>query len=1363
MNKTIKKIIFSMIILFMILLINTTIVKAGIGSVNQEGSIGTNHTLSFRDMCSTTSGLYCLESHQANSGSATYKVLVYIHIEDGVATMSDINGDNRTAEGEENKVLAQILSGEYGGGYGTAAYKYTDAQCALYVFFEEWATSTGLVNNSWYGNNNPDADTISRGHATVAKARAAVAAGANPSADIYLLDVFDGHDSSAWQRLLYAIPSIKDEEPEPAKGNGKVIIKGNTSVVGGAGKDSQSAKTIPGGNDTVKVWWKAEEGKRTLGYTEIKLGESYQFESGIDIQDHYYRPNKDQITMYNNSYVEFEYNGLKYTTNALTQDISLNGQYNTAKENIGYRNSVDGKYSFVSSNQSEIAQEQNNLVRASTKGIVTNLIEKVKTHAKEQGGAQNDWLKITQTWCMNGDENTPGDFSSCDEHKNESNFVSGDCSSDSTGPTKPRHGNHKYYMLEWEYTGEFNSDGTPKKSQVQKEYSHDPCADADKYNSVYAIGPDGEVWTPDVWIINGMNLQLIPREMVDLSIESDINNVKVVMNNQEYTYKYGNRGISTANVPTVAFTTNNQTYSRPINPSDVRAATLANDAEKLQIYVTYDINAYNESNTLQGKVQEIANYYDYTKYDLVTKDGWEEKSRQGDQYQNDRYKAIYYQTTDESLYPVLKNGQSWTSAGGKVLQVTFKVKFDVIKDFCNKGVEELFNVSEIGGFTPMYGDRTIYAEHQSGGRTGNTYASVDYDSNPLDAKPQSNNTWNAEDDTSFAPIFKILFDDNKIVTGTIWEDRKTGNNNERNGNGQRDDGENVVENVKIELIKINENGQNEISKLHRPKKNGDAYQWEDVDAVAYSKSDGTYELEGVSADNYILKYTYGNNTIITDSNGNKILENPTKINGHEINARNYKSTIVTEPTIQSVMKEGQTKLDWLAADKWHLKYKEGEQGYDIDYSTAIDDLEERKAITDLEYDNFYNPQNMTAYSAPFKIQVEYNTTDNKQEYQTTKSNNAADDTNGERNDLGNFTYIWKVFDFGIIERAREDIVIDKTIQNLKITLANGQILTEGNPYKTTISYVKAIGNKNIISKREEAAKAGENPRNVYIEIDSELIQGATLDLTYAITVTNNSEADYEYDYTYNYSNYITRDDRADYYYYGKNTAQNPLITPTVNVVADYMENELTCDLNEDTNKNWKQALAGENEDKTKHFLTYDTNKTISISKETYDRINKESANYLVFVTDSFKDVTATGGNKTEYLHVSKLLGNQATDYTYDNHTEILKLGGKIARTIDSVANDGTQNTKQYRPGDYVPNLGRTRNESVTLDDIANNKITLGGDSDITYHQQDDDMITVRITPPTGLTNHTTLYIIVGGITLTVLAVGVIIIKRKVLA
>ena len=66
--------------------------------------------------------------------------------------------------------------------------------------------------------------------------------------------------------------------------------------------------------------------------------------------------------------------------------------------------------------------------------------------------------------------------------------------------------------------------------------------------------------------------------------------------------------------------------------------------------------------------------------------------------------------------------------------------------------------------------------------------------------------------------------------------------------------------------------------------------------------------------------------------------------------------------------------------------------------------------------------------------------------------------------------------------------------------------------KDNMNYAKAIGFKtNTDANGRQVAEFSEIDRMLTIEMDSELIQGAKLEIWYSITVTNNSEIDYEYE------------------------------------------------------------------------------------------------------------------------------------------------------------------------------------------------------------------------------------------------------------
>ena len=1075
------------------------------------------------------------------------------------------------------------------------------------------------------------------------------------------------------------------EEENPGPGDGNVSVEGTVWEAGFYGKGNTISTTVDQGKgiEGVEVYWKNANGD-VLANTTTDSNGHYRMEQNIRISNHTYRYNTSQYRELNNSYIEFKYNGLKYTTVAATTTGSGTSK---ATEDESSRKLLDSQFEEITKDEVKSNGTRRFGLSYTTGNNSAQLQQditdfKVKANTKLTG--VNSLLSgyaetETSRYCYKEERYTV----SCKKHGSH---------------TRTRH----YY--------------------------------------------DQEI---DEWHIYNMNLGLVGKEQPDLAIVSDINKVRVIMKGQEYTYKYNSRGIQSPNKElfdyTVKFTGKyTQEYRRPVNPSDI-AYVNKHGTEDLQVYVTYDIRVKNQSTTLSARVQEIVNYYDanYT----FNAGPWTSPSKYGDTY-NGKYKAMYSQALSGQI---IQPGQM-----SDIIQVEYRVNDNVIKRLLTENAL-LKNISEIYAYSSFYGSNTMCAETETAqekGWTGGRYAGIDQDSAPGNTVPGKGPN---EDDTDIAPTFVLCKDPNyKIISGTVWEDTNT-RTGERIGDGKYNSStENAVEGVQVQLLKVNDDGTTEPAYLYYISGN----RAERELAVAYTDQNGHYQFgedttKGVVVDNYIIRYTYGNDkTTLVDvdkSPNTYSVDLQTKINNNIINARNYKSTVITEPIIKNMINGSNNST------MWHLTTNNN-------YSIAVDDLKERLRVQSLKYSNFDDPVNMSAYTRPFRVQIEY-----------TEDQNSDVNIDGEKKN-GKFDHDWTIFDFGIIERAREDIVVDKTISNLKITLANGQVLTEGNPYAEKMNYVKALGDKDI-KTRADAVKAKE--KFLYIEMDSELIQGARLDITYAITVTNNSEKDYEYEYEYNDIDenkcFITKNRNANYYYYGEQTT--PLIISTVEWLVDYVDPELTCTVGDETNRDdvnginkltftndttgvttyrWEQVKTGTNADGTVKSPADILREQGLISEKTKEKLNKE--NYLIFKTNYFYNVTS-GSSKTLNLFASKLLANQAEDYTYENHVEILQLNGKIARNIDSV-NDGKQITKTYKPGDYLPSLKRTIDKDMTKNDIQNNIISLKNGA--TLHEQDDDMITIRITPPTGLENNAIIYIAVGAVALIVLAGGIYLIKKKVI-
>ena len=125
-------------------------------------------------------------------------------------------------------------------------------------------------------------------------------------------------------------------------------------------------------------------------------------------------------------------------------------------------------------------------------------------------------------------------------------------------------------------------------------------------------------------------------------------------------------------------------------------------------------------------------------------------------------------------------------------------------------------------------------------------------------------------------------------------------------------------------------------------------------------------------------------------------------------------------------------------------------------------------------------------------------------------------------------------DFGIVERARQQLGLSKRVKTLKITLANGQIVTD----------VTIDENGKLSGQHDNVVYMGPSetidPKNGFIrvELDNELIQGATLEVTYEIKATNESEVDYI---------------SESFYKYGK--VEGNVVTITPSAIVDYLDKD----------------------------------------------------------------------------------------------------------------------------------------------------------------------------------------------------------------
>ena len=348
---------------------------------------------------------------------------------------------------------------------------------------------------------------------------------------------------------------------------------------------------------------------------------------------------------------------------------------------------------------------------------------------------------------------------------------------------------------------------------------------------------------------------------------------------------------------------------------------------------------------------------------------------------------------------------------------------------------------------------------------------------------------------------------------------------------------------------------------------------------------GDFKIEGYIPGDYTLTYTWGDK---------------------EYTVQNYKGTVYDKNRYDANV----TNKEWYKTD------------VDTRYTDAIDNYNTRKKI-DAEIAKVTNKtatkiKTMDSTTPTMGISVEYTTTTTIEP--TTDKFKSPD-------------FKIKNIDFGIVERARQDLALRKRVNTFKVTLANGQVIAD----MTIDEKGNITGERNHVTYMGPSSSTGNG--FVKLELDNELIQGATVEVEYEIKVTNNSELDYV---------------SEDFYKYGIKSGNEVTITPTS--IIDYLD------------KNW-----GFEAEKNKEWTvkSLDEIKNI-VAKEVYENEDSTIADKTILYTESLKGqkLKPTESAKVN-LNVSKVLSN-SDEISLDNESEITELtkdGG--SRPIST-------------PGNYVP-------------------------------------------------------------------------------
>ena len=250
-----------------------------------------------------------------------------------------------------------------------------------------------------------------------------------------------------------------------------------------------------------------------------------------------------------------------------------------------------------------------------------------------------------------------------------------------------------------------------------------------------------------------------------------------------------------------------------------------------------------------------------------------------------------------------------------------------------------------------------------------------------------------------------------------------------------------------------------------------------------------------------------------------------------------------------------------------------------------------------------------------------------------------------------YTYEIRNVDFGIVERARQIIDLIKRVGSVKVTLANGQVVVDA----TIDENGNVNGQSNYVIYMGPSERA--MPRNGYvrIELDNELIQGATLEVGYVITTENLSELDYL---------------SENFYKYG--IVEGEVVTITPSAIIDYLDNRWAFE--SEKNPDWQV--------KTKEDLPG------LVAEVVYNNENSTINDKTILYTESLKqNALKPTESASVNLNVSKLL-TTSDDLSFDNETEIT--------TLDKTGGSKPEGT----PGNYIPGTGKTEPDDSTAETVV---------------------------------------------------------------
>ena len=1021
--------------------------------------------------------------------------------------------------------------------------------------------------------------------------------------------------------------------------------------------------------------------------------ENGEYHFGSRNEDLTYTDDTLRIADLDKYYIEFEYNGVKY------RNVKLNSDVNVTNASRASEEVASGK----SDEDSSVRQRFNE--RFST----------ISSETQIDSNGESTGIVIDANGNVNSDKIS---YIKNGNHQSQINY--GKNMTDANG-NKEAYGENIYHIKATTYKNLNLSDYL--EGYIKKENT-----------TIVHVNE-----------IKNINLGVYSREQVDVAVDSDVARFVLNVNGYQHTYKYATlvNPDTQEEMDVKLKALKGKYYERQLHESTISYSATPEGVPNLYADITYKIYLQNKSNTLTAKIKELTlNYDEDLKIISYGYEGANVNTEVSESEITATKNGAGAVQLKEATIDLEKIEDRKISAGKReVLEVTFRTDANTIAKILNNPTGIKFDfMAEVKTYS-TYANNEENAFNRAEGIYA--YASIDKNSAARNAQVQIDTddsfvTDTFENDTTIAPTFKLSKGTQTELSGIVYEDspkestpiKISGNNiYERVGDGIYNN-ENVMANVLVELLSVSmengqydsdtartgENGQQayDVAKLYQENKTTQG-ETSKVLARTYTNEKGEYKFEGLTAGNYVIKYTYGKNMKDVDENGQEkgtirsataIYTSDGKTKLKEIEAREYKSTVITSGEISNAMNITDGKAHLNGDYSWFLKSPETR------YSDAVDDVEYRANLEKEAKINYeilkgtktYVYENMEAYTPYFKLGVE-------------EFNDQQSGATLETQEDGTLNYVFTIdnVDFGLIERPIVDLQVDKVITGLKVSLGNGQVLINGDPSKDSLPYVRT-GLDDFVP----------------IEMDTELLQNATIEEEYTIKITNNSELDYSIYPIWGTDNTQKVALRRNYYYYGtqEGLSTDEAVTARIDVLGDYIGSELTADESTMESGGWKKKAIEE-------LTSYNGTNLFATENDGKKEKTLRDGKYTIYTTNTFynpnEELVTIGKTKSIAYKVSRLLAVNTDTMKYTNDVEILQYSG------------------------YSQNKNRTENTYHRTSNTTPGNLVPGG-----AKEDDEDSVRTTITPPTGTIISRWLYVTTVAAGLILVGATIIFIRKRVL-